>query len=274
MYAFPQPQTRRRPLGRMRGYLRGGRLRGLGMNPHQSGPSNRGDYLLWRNGPFPNPPVVVRPPIRIIGQGPIPPQFNPPPTTGGSASTAGTPVPAGFSQNQIFVASNGLQWIYSAPQGKWISVGTPYNVNAPGTPASTPTSTASGYYTNTPVPLSWPTNQVFTDVNGNQWAYNAGYGTFQMTSSVFQSSALSTSSGVPAGTSTNAPYTDASGNTWVYNPSTGQWTISSAAAASPYTSVLTWLSQATLLSPIPNWALVAGLGFVALKFSQSSGARR
>jgi hypothetical protein len=48
---------------------------------------------------------------------------------------------------------------------------------------------------------------------------------------------------------------------------------SAAAASSPYQSILTWLSQATLLSPVPNWVMVAGIGFVALKFMQPGGRR-
>lgn len=63
---------------------------------------------------------------------PTPPALTPRPS-----ATAGTPVPAGFSTNQIFVASNGEQWIYSATQGKWISVGIPYSTGAPGATVST-----------------------------------------------------------------------------------------------------------------------------------------
>jgi hypothetical protein len=290
MYAFPQPQTRRRPPGLMRGHLRvhlRGRLRGLGMSPNQTGPNDRADYALWHPVSLPpSPPVRICPawgcgPAAITGpytQGPGPAQPAPiylPPAP--APQTAGTPVPPAFSRNQIFVNSDGSQWVFSASQNKWIGAGTPYNVNAPGAPASTPASAATGYYTNTPVPLSWPTNQVFTDSTGNQWAYNLGYGTFQMTPSSLATAPLSSAS-VPAGTATNAPYTDASGNTWIYNPSTGAWALSTSAAASPYSSILNFLSQTSLGSAvglaIPNWIVLAGLGFVALKFSNPSRGRR
>jgi hypothetical protein len=63
-----------------------------------------------------------------------------------AAPMATTPVPPGFSQNQIYVATDGSQWIYSAAQGRWINIGIPYSVNAPSAtspvpaiPAVTPT---------------------------------------------------------------------------------------------------------------------------------------
>lgn len=224
MYAFPQPQTVRRP--QFIGRLRGGRLRGAGP---ATGTVNTAIIRV--------PPVHFQ---HIIS--PITASAPPPVTT--PAQTAGTPVPPNFSQNQIFVSSTGAQYIYSTSQGKWISVGTPYNPNAPS--ATTPAATGASYYPGSPVPASWPTSQVFVDSAGNQWYYNAGYGTFQPMSNLATSSTLSTSSSgaLPTGV-----------------------------VSSPYSSVLSWLSQADLLPPIPNWGVVAGLGFLALKFMPSGGKR-
>jgi hypothetical protein len=42
----------------------------------------------------------------------------------------GTPVPPGYSQNAPFINSDGSQWEYSAAQGRWVNVGTPYNLSS------------------------------------------------------------------------------------------------------------------------------------------------
>lgn len=69
---------------------------------------------------------------------PAPPRVlsNPPP------DTSGTPVPSGFPTNQIFVNTDGSQWVYSASMAKWINVGTPYNVGAPVAAAPAPAASA------------------------------------------------------------------------------------------------------------------------------------
>jgi hypothetical protein len=69
-----------------------------------------------------------------------------------AAGNAGTPVPAGFSTNQIFVAPDGSFWQYSTARSQWVNVGTPYNTGAgagvppvtPGTTPSAPTTPAAG----------------------------------------------------------------------------------------------------------------------------------
>jgi hypothetical protein len=68
-------------------------------------------------------------------------------------ANSGTPVPAGFPTNQIFIAPDGSQWIYSVPQGKWIYTGTPYNVGVTPTVPVTPAPSASTAGT-TPVSVS------------------------------------------------------------------------------------------------------------------------
>ena len=252
MYAFPQPQRARRPLGHyMRGYLRGhlGRsLRGLDMNVNQTGPGGPTNYIYGpgRLGPTNLRKSTVVEPTSTLAPVPAPILAPAPAPIGGSTAqqVAGTPVSPGFSRNSIFVNSDGSQWIFSASQNMWIGVGTPYNVNAPAVAPAASTSTASGFYTNTPVPLSWPTGQVYTDTIGNQWAYNPGYGTFQMTPSAFSSFA-SGSSAMPAGGST---------------------VVTTAPGANTAQSILDWSTQSTWIPGVPNWVMGVGLTSLALLF--------
>jgi hypothetical protein len=70
---------------------------------------------------------------------------------------AGTPVPAGYPTNQLFVNSDGSFWEYG-PNG-WVYVGTPYNTGAtatPPAPAPSPSggSTAPPAGTTAPGPVS------------------------------------------------------------------------------------------------------------------------
>jgi hypothetical protein len=196
-----------------------------------------------------------------------------------SAQVAGTPVPVGYSTNSVFINSDGSQWEFSTSQGVWINVGTPYNLAAPSattTPTTSSTASSGAQVQGTPVPVGYPTTSPYSDIYGNVWQYNAAVGMWTETSQASTAATiLANGSGgsVPAGTSTAAPYIDASGNTWTYNPSTGQWVMTAAASADSYSSILNWLSQSTLLSPVPNWALVVGVGFLALKLWPSGGRR-
>lgn len=60
---------------------------------------------------------------------------------------------------------------------------------------------------------------------------------------------------VPVGTSLGALYTDASGNVWGWNGTS--WVVTSAAAAST-ASVGDWLSESTIISSLPNYAVAGG----------------
>lgn len=62
-----------------------------------------GQFQIYSGGPMPPPPPGVNP---------------------------GTPVPAGYSRNAPFINSDGSQWEYSAAQGRWINVGTPFNLSS------------------------------------------------------------------------------------------------------------------------------------------------
>lgn len=305
-------------------YLRRG-VRGMGENPHASGdtgsaiigpgirslaqapaiiPTRFIPPAATAGQPASTPVSVSSGPGRICpayGCGPVPfmpfTSVYPPAASAGSsggstaAQVAGTPVPAGYNINSVFIASDGSQWEYSGAQGKWIDVGTPYNLGtgAGVTPAptgsSTPNASTAAQVSGTPVPIGYPTTAPYSDSYGNTWQFNPNTGmwietaignpyTSQLTAGGGGAVAGAAGSPIPAGTSTAAPYTDASGNTWVYDPATGSWQLASAAASSsPYSSILTWLSQSSLISPVPNWIIVVGVGFVALKFMQPGGRR-
>jgi hypothetical protein len=164
-----------------------------------------------------------------------------------SAQTAGTPVPPGYSQNSVFIASDGSQWEFSSAQGKWINVGTPYNLN-PGSTAPQTTSTAStaAQVSGTPVPVGYPITSAFTDSFGNTWSYNGAYGVWTQTSAA-------SSSLVPS--------------------SSGSTTVVSSTAPNTLQSFFDWLSGPPLIAPIPNLALALGLGIAAWKFMQPAGRR-
>jgi hypothetical protein len=105
--------------------------------------------------------------------------------------------------------------------------------------------------TGTPVPVNFPTNQVYVDSSGNVWAYNATAGAWQI------ETAAAASSVVPAGYPTTQTYTDAAGNVWAY--SDGAWSIIDAASGSSSASSITsWLTESTIWSAIPNWGVLAG----------------
>jgi hypothetical protein len=101
----------------------------------------------------------------------------------------------GYPINQIFMAADASQWVYSAAQQKWINVGVPFNLNPPSAPAPASTS----------IPASTGPPGV-----------------------------------APASASVAPP-----------------------AASSPYSAVLNWLTQNSLISALPNWGTLAiGYGLV------------
>jgi len=141
-----------------------------------------------------------------------------------AGASAGTPVPAGFPANQLFINTDGSQWIYSSSQSKWINAGTPTNVSAAQSPAATPTTPATA------------TGATQIDGQGNTWTYNGS--TWQLTTAA-------SSSSLPAGTvSSVAP------------------TAAAPADASGYSTILDWFTQSTLISGVPNWAMALGAGLL------------
>lgn len=193
-----------------------------------------------------------------------------------AANVSGSPVPVGYPTSSIYVDSNGGFWEYSAAQGTWLNVGTPYNVGgtAASAPSTTTSTTASGAIAPySPVPAGYPTNLLYTYTDGSVWQYSASIGGWTEIQGPSTTTTALTSSGVPVGTPTTAPYTDSAGNVWTYNPTTGQWAISVPASTSGYQSILNWLSTSTLISGVPNWIIAAGAGFAAIKLMNPSGRR-
>lgn len=180
---------------------------GLGFVPIRVGdgigPVLPGPMPVWPGSGVPRIPIRPIPPIII--RGPIT-QGPPNPPTPQMPSTAGTPVPAGFPVNQFYVAPDGSVWEYSTSANQWVNTGTPYNVNAPGAGATSPTPAAT------------------TDSGASQ-------------------PPVSVTVSTPAG------------------------------APSAYQSILDWLTQSTLISPVPNWIVAGAAYLVGSKMLASQGGR-
>jgi hypothetical protein len=227
------------------GVLGRGRLRGLGMQA-QFTPGGVSRSFG---------PIFARP-FGTQGPGVLGPFVEPvtaPLTTSGStaAEVAGTPVPVGYNRNTPFINSDGSQWEFSVSQDLWVNVGTPYQVNpivpAPGTTSATASTGAQ--IGGTPVPVGYPTAAPYSDIYGNVWQFNTATGTWIETFQAGSAPAISPSGAIAPAAAPNV-LTDS------------------------YTSILNWLTESSLLSPVPNWALVAGLGFVALKMMHPSSPAR
>lgn len=140
------------------------RLGGMGLVPMPLG--NGARY------PMPGPPIVYRGPFCDPGNtivanatwNPVTCTWVPnPPTPLTPAAPTGSPVPAGFPTNQLFMAPDGSQWAYSTAQGQWINVGTPFDLSVASVPPATSIT----------MPASTPTiGSSYTDPSGNVWTYN------------------------------------------------------------------------------------------------------
>jgi hypothetical protein len=177
----------------------------------------------------------------------------------------------------------------------------------PGGSGSSTTNTGAGstaaQVSGSPVPVGYPTTQIyvapggaFWEFNGTSWQsvgtpYNVGGG------STPASTTSSTTSPVPAGYPTNSLYTYTDGSVWQYNAAIGGWTEiqgpsstttslltdSGAPVGTPtttvmpadtgYQSLLDWLSGSTLISGVPNWIMAAGIGLAAIKLMHSGKGR-
>lgn len=148
-----------------------------------------------------------------------------------------------------------------------------------------------------PVPQNFPTSSLFVDSSGNTWQFSSASGQWGQISTGTAASPSGFYAGtlVPNGTPTNQPYVDNYGNVWIFNAAANSWSISTAsnsallaqdqaaaaagattttAAATTETgtqSILDWLTEQTLITGVPNWALAAGVGIIALKLSQGKG---
>ncbi len=190
---------------------------------------NPGLNTNWRV--YPVGPEPIRLPPRIVSTGST--STTSAPATG--AIVAGTPVPANYPTNQLYVNSDGSLWEYNASTNTWFSAGTPYSGGGQAPASSTPA--ASTTASTNPVPSGYPTSSTYTDASGNVWAYNGAawvnYGSSSNAANqaaliananaqaAFASGASTTlaTNPVPSGYPTSSTYTDASGNVWAYNGS-------------------------------------------------------
>jgi hypothetical protein len=122
---------------------RRGGMMGLGIAPISS-QFLFNDPRIFRGGPggncpFPRSELIIAgatwDPINCRWILPV----QPPPGT--PIATPGSPVPAGFPTNQLFMAPDGSQWAFSVAQGRWLNVGTPYDLSVASNPPPASTST-------------------------------------------------------------------------------------------------------------------------------------
>jgi hypothetical protein len=134
----------------------------------------------------------------------------------------------------------------------------PVGVKPPPSPPTGPDSTAG-----TPVPTGFPKNQFFVAPDGSVWEYSTVSNSWFNTGTPYSTGATPTGggSGASSGASSAAP---APVSVSVAAP---------AAAESGYQSILNWLTQATLISPVPNWVVASGVVLLGYKFLGSGGKR-
>jgi hypothetical protein len=294
MSYFIQQRYAPRQLGRLR-------RRGMGVAP-AGGTTSSGPPLFTSRtwfGPAPIAPIspitgvpvgsgpIFRAPYSIVGSGAAP-VTTPVTTTTATGTTSGapaaqgsSPVPVGYSTNQIYVAPDGTWWEYSPSQSAWV------NVSAAPAAVSTALQTAAPLTTSgiVPVPVGQSTAAPYIAEDGSIWVWNASSGTWQ---EVYGANAT-----LAAAYATGQTEIASDGSVWTYSSSTGQWTqisgpnsaLASASAPAPpttatptvavsdYQSVLNWLQTSTLIPSVPNWIVALGAAVLLYKVSQPSGKK-
>lgn len=93
--------------------------------------------VVWQVPFGPASPQATYPPY-------VPPVTPPryPPVPAPTAAIPGSPVPANYPTNQIFVYTDGTQWQFFPAQGAWVNLGIPYGTNS-GTAAARSTTTSA-----------------------------------------------------------------------------------------------------------------------------------
>jgi hypothetical protein len=130
----------------------------------------------------------------------------------------------------------------------------------------------------TPVPLGYPITQIFVEPNGNQWMFDQASGTWKNATQAAKSAAITSeqqqAAQIAAATATSpggpeSPTLVTSPTVSPYLPQQPSLSPVNVSVSSPissgYSDILNWLTQSTLISPLPNWILLAGAGFVAIK---------
>lgn len=149
-------------------------------------------------------------------------------------------------------------------------------VAPPGTPAP-----YAGTYAGTPVPVGFSTSQIYVDLQGNQWMFDPASGTWKNATAAANAAAITSEQAqaaqIAAATATSpaggpAPILVTSPTLSPYLPQQGAPGVSvSVSPSGGYSDILNWLSESTLISPIPNWILLAGGGLLAMKLSGKKG---
>lgn len=198
----------------------------------------------------------------------------PPPSAAGSSAQAGTPVPFNWPIAQAYTDQSGNIWTYSSVDGWTVTGEVPTTANQDG---PTPTTyrmqpwpgsislnpngpAAQTSQAGTPVPVGYPTNQAYTDSNGDIWTYSPTYG-WQATGQIAPTaSAAASAAAAAAGTTAGA-------GTSVTVSSPDAWA-----------SLTAWLQSSSFslgTFAVPNFFLVAGVGLIGIwLYSGSSGGRR
>lgn len=115
----------------------------------------------------------------------------------------------------------------------------------------TPTSAATpavSYYPNSSVPITWPTTSPYTDASGNVWSWNGTSWSITAGSATAAAAAASTT-----------PSVDTTVNTGI-----------------DITAITAWLQSETLISTVPNFFVLAGvgvLGLIVFNMSRGTGKR-
>jgi hypothetical protein len=260
--------------------------RGLGiiMAPVQNGGGIRRSPIsspISPAHPFPVPaPVIYKPPIVAaplppVTPAPAPPKYPPVYALPQPAFPAPPPAPTPVS-----AAPGTISVPAPLPVPPPVAIGPalppPGTVTNGTKPPATPGTTAApANYPNTPVPVTFPTNQYYVNTaDGSVWEYSASAGTWLNTGVPYNVNAPT-----PAQTAAQNAAAQAATTT----PTTSTAPISTTIApdlttGTSYQSILDWLSQNTLAASlgfnVPNFVVVIAVGAGVLWFMQRPKAGR
>lgn len=189
------------------------------------------------------------------------------PPDAGTSAQAGTPIPFNWPIDSPYTDASGNIWTYQ--NGQWAITSAVPSVSSQGT--ATPTTwrtqrnpsgvalqtngpAAQTAQSGTPVPVGWPTSSSYTDSNGNIWTYTTTSGWQVTGTSASQSALLAEEEAAATAAAATGTTTTAAGTTV---------SVSSTAADS-WATLTSWLQGSTIITGVPNFFLVAGVGVVGL----------
>lgn len=233
---------------------------GLGILPAMM---DRSDYSAPMSNMIryipPGSSLIPRPPTTTVPRPPIVPVIEKPsPIT---APIVRAPIPV--APKPVLPIVRPPISILPYPVPKPVMPVLPYRPPTPAPPVTPAVNTG------TPVPTNFPTNQFYVANDGSVWEF--GSGKWFNTGTPY--SAPGASSPAPSPAPTPAPVS----STPVVTSSGGGTTSSPVNVAvtsdSGYQTILDWLPQRTLIGSVPNWAVVAGVGFLGWKIFSGKGGR-